>query len=135
MSETKESAVHHGGCGCGAVSFEVVGELAGPDACHCTACRKWTGHYLVSTDVKRSALSVTGADMVTWHQSSEKIRRGFCSICGASLFFDPFDQIKHDWIAVSMGAFAQPTGTTVKVHIFVADKGDYYEITDGLPPE
>ena len=32
-----------------------------------------------------------------------------------------------------MGAFEAPTGTHIEKHIFVADKGDYYEIKDGLP--
>ena len=32
-----------------------------------------------------------------------------------------------------MGAFDSPTGTTVKMHIFVGEKGDYYEIADRLP--
>lgn len=32
-----------------------------------------------------------------------------------------------------MGAFDGPTRTSVKMHIFVANKGDYYEIADGLP--
>ncbi len=32
-----------------------------------------------------------------------------------------------------MGAFEPPTNTKLARHIFVAEKGDYYEITDGLP--
>jgi hypothetical protein len=32
-----------------------------------------------------------------------------------------------------MGAFEGPTGTQLEKHIFVADKGDYYDIADGLP--
>jgi hypothetical protein len=32
-----------------------------------------------------------------------------------------------------MGAFAGPTATRLEVHIFVADKGDYYDIDDGVP--
>jgi hypothetical protein len=32
-----------------------------------------------------------------------------------------------------MGAFDAPTGTKLEMHIFVADKGDYYDIADGLP--
>jgi hypothetical protein len=31
-----------------------------------------------------------------------------------------------------MGAFDAPTGTRMDKHIFVAEKGDYYDITDGL---
>ncbi len=32
-----------------------------------------------------------------------------------------------------MGAFDTATRTQLRMHIFVADKGDYYDITDGLP--
>jgi len=32
-----------------------------------------------------------------------------------------------------MGAFDSPTGTKMWIHIHVADKGDYYDLTDGLP--
>ncbi len=70
---------------------------------------------------------------VSWYQSSEKVRRGFCSQCGSSLFWDPIDQVKNDWIGVAMGAFEAPTKTAIRTHIHVADKGDYYEIKDGLP--
>jgi hypothetical protein len=38
-----------------------------------------------------------------------------------------------DIIGVAMGAFDPPTGTKLAIHIYVADKGDYYDITDGLP--
>ena len=32
-----------------------------------------------------------------------------------------------------MGAFDQPTGTHLHLHIFTAEKGDYYAIADGVP--
>ncbi len=32
-----------------------------------------------------------------------------------------------------MGAIDTPTGVRLAKHIFVADKGDYYDIEDGLP--
>ena len=122
--------MHKGSCLCGAVTFEVEGELHPPDACHCRQCRKQSGHYFASTDVPRSAVTVHGGDKVTWFRSSEKVRRGFCSICGSALFWDPLEK---DWTGLSMGAFDGPTGTRLRIHIFVADKGDYYDIADGLP--
>ena len=121
--------MHTGSCLCGAVKFEVEGDLSGPDGCHCTQCRKHSGHYFASTDVPRSALTVHGEDNVSWFQSSEKARRGFCAICGSSLFWDP---IGRDWTGVAMGAFDTPTNTRLAVHIFTADKGDYYDIADGV---
>ena len=122
--------MHKGSCLCGGVSFSVAGDLGRPAVCHCSQCRKQSGHYWASTDVPRAAVTLQGADKVAWYRSSEKVRRGFCSTCGASLFWDP---ILKDTIGIAMGAFDQPTGTHLGIHIFVADKGDYYDIADGLP--
>lgn len=125
--------MHKGSCLCGAVRFEVAGNLGPVEACHCLQCRKWTGHFLASTEVSRSALTIRGKENISWHHSSEKVRRGSCAQCGSPMFFDPTDQKKHDWVGVAMGAFDKPTGTGMALHIFVAEKGDYYEIEDGLP--
>jgi hypothetical protein len=93
-------------------------------------CRKQSGHYFASTNVPRAMLVITGQEKVSWYKASTKVRRGFCSICGSFLFWDPKDT---DWIAIAMGAFDTPTSTHLEKHIFVAEKGDYYEITDELP--
>lgn len=122
--------MHRGSCMCGAVRFEVEGELPPPDACHCAQCRKQSGHVFVSTDVPRAAVRIHGAESVGWYRSSDKARRGFCATCGSSLFWDP---LHHDWIGIAMGAFDGPTGTRIHVHVHVAEKGDYYELTDGVP--
>ena len=74
---------HKGSCICGAVSFTVTGELGQPNACHCRECRKHSGHYEASVNVARSDLVVNGEDALTWYQSSEKVRRGFCGTCGS----------------------------------------------------
>ncbi len=122
--------MHKGSCLCGAVKIEVKGDLPAPTACHCTQCRKHSGHFEASTDVPRTAVTVYGSEKVTWYHSSEKVRRGFCSVCGSSLFWDP---VHKDWTAIAMGAFDDPTDTKLVRHIFVANKGDYYDIADGLP--
>ncbi len=122
--------MHKGSCLCGAVTFEVAGSLRPPDACHCRQCRKQSGHFFVSSDVPRTSLSISGADNLTWFPSSEKVRRGFCKICGSTLFWDP---VRKDNTGIAMGAFDTPTMTHLEMHIFVAEKGDYYDIVDGLP--
>jgi len=126
------SNLKKGSCLCGRVSFTVSGDLGHSDACHCVQCRKQSGHYFASANVSRSALVVTGQENVTWYQSSAKVRRGFCSTCGAFLFWDP---PARDWTGIALGAFDTPTGTHLEKHIFVAEKGDYYDITDGLPQD
>jgi hypothetical protein len=122
--------MHKGSCLRGAVSFEVAGDLPPADACHCLQCRKASGHFFASTGVPRASLTVRGGDSVKWFHSSAKVRRGFCGICGCPLFWDP---IHRDWLGIAMGAFDMPTNTILKIHVHTAEKGDYYEIADGLP--
>ncbi|WP_411890895.1 GFA family protein [Yoonia sp. SDW83-1] len=122
--------MHRGSCLCGAVTFGVTGDLPQPSACHCVACRKHSGHFEASVDIPADTLTISGEAHVKWYQSSEKVRRGFCDICGSTLFWDP---VFRDWTAVAMGAFDTPTQTKLAMHIFVSEKGDYYDIADGLP--
>lgn len=125
-------AIHRGSCLCGAIRIEVTGELEPPGACHCSLCRRQSGHFFASTDLRRSAVAIEGEDKVSWYRASDTARRGFCSVCGAFLFWEA---LGGDRIAIGMGAFDLPTGTRLAGHIFVADKGDYYDIVDGLPQE
>ena len=124
--------MHFGTCLCGEVTFEVKGPLSPPDACHCSQCRRQSGHFWASTDVPREQLTIRGGEKLTWYRSSERVSRGFCSACGSALFWDAHG---HQKMAVAMGAFDLPTDTRLAKHIFTAYKGDYYEIGDGVPQE
>ncbi len=126
---------HQGSCLCGAVTFTVQGSLGQGEICHCDQCRQWTGHVFASVEVARDQLSFTNAEGLSWYASSNKVRRGFCKVCGSSLFFDPLDQQKHAWIGIALGSFDKPTNSKLALHIFTREKGDYYDITDGLPQE
>lgn len=119
-----------GSCLCGAVAFTIPSDRPAPEACHCVMCRKTTGHFFVSMEVAKKDVTMTGTDPVTWYDSSEKVRRGFCGKCGSTLFFEPNF---HDWTAVALGCINEPITKPISRHIFTADKGAYYEILDGAP--
>ncbi|MBY0304839.1 MAG: GFA family protein [Sphingomonas sp.] len=119
-----------GSCLCGAVRFTVTEPLTNIAACHCGQCRKQSGHYWAAAEMARESLSMINDATLRWYQSSEKARRGFCATCGSFLFWEPIDS---DRIDVAMGAIEGPTATRLDRHIFVAEKGDYYDIADGLP--
>ena len=124
------SLVHTGSCLCGAVSFRISGKLRGVVYCHCSQCRKQSGHYYAATNVADAAIEIAGGDSLKWYAASAQARRGFCGDCGSALFW------KHrelDEISVMAGAFNPPTALEGECHIFVKDKGDYYTIDDGLP--
>jgi hypothetical protein len=125
-----ETEIHTGGCLCGDVTFTVIEPLKSPDACHCSQCRRQTGHFWASTDVAKNAITISEAESLRWYQSSAEVRRGFCMECGSTLLWEPEGQ---DRVAAAMGAFDLPTGTRLGSHNFVASNGDYYQIADGLP--
>lgn len=121
---------HSGSCLCGTVRFSVQGSMRGVVYCHCTQCRKQTGNFYAATSVEDAALTISGDDNISWYEASDRARRGFCRTCGSALFWK---EIGSETISIMAGAFEKPSSLKGAVHIFAADKGDYYEIDDGLP--
>ena len=118
-----------GGCLCGAVRYRVDGPLGDLAACHCSQCRRSSGHFIAGVSAERASVTVAGE--VAWYESTPgRVRRGFCPVCGSNLFWDRMGGPTLDiWAGTIDGA----TGLTLGAHIYVADKGDYYEIADGVP--
>lgn len=89
---------------------QTVGALLGLGLCS-------DGAYTVDGDVR-------------WYEASQTAKRGFCPTCGCWLFWKAHEE---DGMSFSLGVIDGPTGLHLQKHIFVADKGDYYDIADGLP--
>jgi|TARA_B100000242_G_scaffold66313_1_gene41087 hypothetical protein len=119
-----------GSCECQGVMFELTGELRDVVFCHCSQCRKTSGHYWAATQVSKGNLNLIKATSLSWYDSSDKARRGFCSVCGSSMFYE---RKGIDKISVSAGSLEIPTSLDRMRHIYVASKGDYYDISDDLP--
>ena len=116
-----------GSCACGAITYSVSGSLQPVIACHCSQCRKASGHYVAATSALRDSVSITGD--VTWFQSSQKARRGLCSVCGSNLFWDG----PGVNLSIHAGTLDGDPGLCLAGHIFCADKGTYYGLNDTLP--
>jgi hypothetical protein len=112
------------------VRFRISGELTPVVLCHCKMCRQWHGAPGPYTEARRADLAFDAADALQWYESSSFARRGFCRACGSSLFWERPDE---SVVSIAVGAIDDPTGLRTVKHIFVADKGDWYEIDDGLP--
>jgi hypothetical protein len=119
-----------GSCLCGAVRFEVTPPLRSVVACHCSQCRKTSGHYWAASSVPLAGFRLLTETGLAWYRASATARRGFCRLCGSTLFWQPDD---GDRISFSPGALDEPSGLRIDRHIFVADKGDYYTLGDGAP--
>jgi hypothetical protein len=122
--------VARGRCLCGGVRFEVHGPLRPIIYCHCTMCRRASGHFDAATACASEDLRLLSAQPLRWYQSSAVARRGFCGTCGSQLFWE---RLESGRTSIWAGTLDLPTGLKASEHIYVGDKGDYYEITDGLP--
>ena len=119
------SQKHTGSCLCGAVSYETTGPLRPVSLCHCIQCRKTTGHFLAATSVSHGNFQLTRQDGLKWYVSSPTAKRGFCSQCGSTLFWQ---SNKRNEISIAAGTLDGATGLAVGRHIFCKFKGDYYSI-------
>lgn len=126
MSEIRAT----GGCLCGAVRYAVTGTLGDVVDCHCRMCLRTHGHVGAYSETPRPDLQLTESRGLAWYRSSDKAQRGFCRECGSTLFWQG-DQ--DTMVGIAAGTIDPPTGLRTVQHIYVADKGDYYEIADGLP--
>ena len=79
-----------GGCLCGAVRYECIGNPENASYCHCDDCRKATGGpYTVGVRVKAVDLRIISGHVkgyTTIADSGRKITREFCPNCGSPLF-------------------------------------------------
>lgn len=120
------SRVTLGGCLCGALRYRVSGPLRPIIACHCTQCRKSSGHYVAATACANTDLSVTG-DSLRWYRSSVHAERGFCGVCGSNLFWR---LLGSDQTSIWAGGIDGPTGLRIASQWHTESKGDYYELPD-----
>jgi hypothetical protein len=119
-----------GGCLCGAVRYEVCGPLRPIVMCHCSQCRRVTGHVMAATAARHGDFRLLSEGRLGWYESSAAARRGFCTGCGATLFWQGAGR---DYVSIAAGTLDDSSGLHIACHIFTADKGDYYEIADSAP--
>jgi hypothetical protein len=112
------------------VTFVAAGPFRPAKACHCKSCRRQSGHYIAATESGWGDVTISEAGALNWYSATDAARRGFCRICGAHLFWQ---RTGSDQVSIWMGCLDEPTGLRLADHIFVGEKGDYYEVTDGLP--
>ena len=123
-------AMKTGACACGAVRYEVTGELTKVTFCHCSKCRRWHGHVGAYAAVERAGFRLVEQRGLKWHAVNATVRRGFCGECGSSLLWDEDGDAR---MSLCAGTLDAPTGLAPKAHIFVGSQGDYYPLPeDGL---
>jgi hypothetical protein len=126
-----------GSCLCGAVAFELAGDLTPIQLCHARRCRKATGaasapELLAKTTELRW---IRGSALVRIYEAPllhepPAYRRAFCDTCGSPL---PAEIPDTGFSVVNPGVLDDDPGTRELRHAFAAEKAPWHEITDALP--
>jgi hypothetical protein len=126
---SQESGVNllSGSCMCGCVRYEACGKFRDIVGCHCTECRKSSGHYSAATSVRPDDIKFLNSAGLAWYRSSALAQRGFCRECGSTLFWKPDS---GDRLSIFVGTVDGAIDFPLSAHIYLAEKGSYYEITD-----
>ena len=122
-----------GGCECGAVKYNVDGELADYSHCHCSICRRLHGAAFVTWGgVSRDEFKyMSGEENLKRYAFTENSDSIFCDICGSRLLVDykPDADVLYITLGTVEGDVKCPPGS----HQFVGSKAPWFEITDDLP--
>ena len=112
-------------CLCGSIQLKTKGKLRHVINCHCYQCMKTHGNYASYTSIIEKDIKFISKKNLKWFSSSKKAKRGFCSKCGASIFYK---RLNSETISIAAGMFQNPTKFKTYLNIFTKGKLDYYKL-------
>jgi hypothetical protein len=125
--------MHRGSCLCGAVSYEIEGDLGDGYYCHCSRCRKASGSaFAANAKILPAQFKlISGYEALkTYFHEATGLKRKFCSNCGSPIVSE---RTSPPVMAVRLGTIDTPLLKGPIGHIFVGSKPEWSQITDELP--
>ncbi len=122
-----------GSCLCGGVKYEAEGPVTVIARCHCVQCRKASGaEFATNGNVEEKGFRiVAGKELLASYESSPGKARVFCGRCGSPLF--KRDDTRPGVLRLRLGCVDTDLDAIPLAHVFVGEKPNWSEISDGLP--
>jgi len=121
-----------GGCMCGAVRFEVVGEPIIVTHCHCNSCRRHTGAPVVTlVSFEAGQVRFTKGTRKIY-ASSTGVGRAFCGDCGTTLTWES-EQCGQSLIEFHIGTLDEPNALPPTLQVFHGERLSWFDTADRLP--
>lgn len=119
-----------GKCLCESMTYEIFGVARDVVNCHCSRCRRHTGHFMAATATEVDGIEISG-DTLVWYDVTDQVQYGFCGRCGSSLFWRT--ERRPDLISVAAGTLTPPTGLKTAAAIYTNYASDYHTFDDSIP--
>jgi hypothetical protein len=119
-----------GSCHCGAVQFEVEGELEPRTFCHCATCKKLSGGVGTANARARSdsIRILAGRELLRTYQPAEGSAKTFCSACGSNLFGGGWPEAET--ASVRLSAIDSPFDARPSAHTYVRSLAPWETLPD-----
>lgn len=114
-----------GRCLCGAVTYEVTGDLIATAICHCNHCQAQSGGaFSVNLVVHESQLAIQG-ELRTYEDRGENdddvyVRRRFCPTCGSPIVSELAKT--NGVVTVKAGTLDDRSAVSPNVEVWCVDK-------------
>jgi hypothetical protein len=127
--------VRTGGCFCGRVLYESVGEPLFSLLCHCRDCQRQSGSaFIAAMRVPAAGFRVTTGEPKLFVSSSDagnRVTRAFCQECGSPLFIRVSS--RPDIVGLRVGSLDNPGEFRPEADIFVKSAQPWDHMNPDLP--
>ncbi len=119
-----------GACFCGAVRYNVEGELRDARSCHCSRCRRaFSSQASAYAEVDAEKFQWTaGEELLTTYPTGQGFGLQFCSKCGSTLC-GIYQGRVH---GITLGCADADPGIEIGRHIYVGSKAAWEVIPEGV---
>lgn len=115
-----------GRCDCGGVRYRVDGPMRPIINCHCSRCRRLTGHHMAATGCADDGLTLGADATLRWYEPAPGVFYGFCGTCGSTLFWR--SDARPGWTSIAAGSLDPPTGLVTTAAWWTAEASDYHTL-------
>ena len=102
---------HYGGCGCGCVRYETIGNPTRAGICHCRYCQTRTGSaFGISVYFEKNRVKILNGELKRYNfknSSGRSFENRFCKKCGTTVFWTV--ELRQGLIGIAGGTFDPPT--------------------------
>ena len=130
MSDNEQ---HQGGCACGNVRYQTIGQPEVHAVCHCRYCQLRTGSaFGVGAYFPNDKVSLLSGDLSHHRyqtQSGNNVTTSFCSACGTTTHWQIESEFLDGKTAIAVGTFDPPSfWFDINREIFLRTKAPFVEI-------
>lgn len=125
--------MYSGSCLCGAVQFEIRGQISHIVYCHCSQCRKAQGSAFATNGIVNSCdfKLLCGGDKLTAYEATPGQKKYFCKICGSPIISKT--ESIPDQLRIRLGTVSSDVTERPEAHIFTTSKANWEDISGNLP--